>query len=133
MLAQPLRAQDGSTSLQGVIEDASGARIRHGRHQRLPTPRRGFRLQAVTDAQGTFNFGMLPPGRYDVSASAPGMATKTSRAVELLVGGVSVVHLRLAPAALTQSITVQRTSPDCDRHAKRRNFQCSDAIRPSTD
>ena len=34
------------------------------------------------------------------------MATKTSRGVELLVGGVSVVHLRLAPAALTQNVTV---------------------------
>ncbi len=49
---------------------------------------------------------MLPPGRYDVTASAPGMATKTSRGVELLVGGVSAVQLRLAPAAITQEITV---------------------------
>ena len=59
--------------------------------------------------KAAFNFGMLPPGRYDVSASAPGMATKTSHAVELLVGGVSVVHLRLAPVAPTQTITVNAT------------------------
>jgi len=105
MIAQALCAQDGSTSLQGVIEDASGARIATAAITVIDSSR-GFRLQAVTDAQGTFNFGMLPPGRYDVSASAPGMAMKTSRGVELLVGGVSVVHLRLAPAALTQNITV---------------------------
>ncbi|MGA2902352.1 MAG: TonB-dependent receptor [Candidatus Korobacteraceae bacterium] len=108
MLAPGLRAQDGSTSLQGIIEDASGARIVSAAIT-VADPSRGFRLQAVTDAQGTFNFGMLPPGRYDVTASAPGMATKTSRGVELLVGGVSVVHLRLSPAALTQTITVSAT------------------------
>ena len=101
-------AQDGSTSLQGVIEDASGARI-PAAVIIVTDPSRGFRLQAVTDGQGAFIFGMLPPGRYDVSASAPGMATKTSNGVELFVGGVSVVQLRLAPAALTQTITVRAT------------------------
>ncbi len=60
----------------------------------------------MTDGQGAFNFGMLPPGRYDVTASAPGMAMRTSRGVELLVGGVSVVQLRLFPAAPTQTVTV---------------------------
>ena len=79
-------AQDGSTSLQGVIEDASGARI-PAAVIIVSDPSRGFRLQAVTDGQGAFIFGMLPPGRYDVSASAPGMATRTSNGVELLVGG----------------------------------------------
>ncbi len=108
MMAPAARAQDGSTSLQGVIEDASGARIVSAAIS-VTDSSRGFHMQAVTDAQGMFNFGMLPPGRYDVSASAPGMATKTSRGVELLVGGVSVVHLRLAPAALTQNITVSAT------------------------
>ncbi len=100
-----LHAQDGSTSLQGVIEDASGARVGSAVIT-VSDPGRGFRLQAVADAQGAFIFGMLPPGRYDVSASAPGMATKTSRGVELLVGGVSVVQLRLAPDVPVQTVTV---------------------------
>lgn len=100
-----LNAQDGSTSLQGVIEDATGARI-VAASITISDPTRGLKLKTVTDGQGTFNFGMLPPGRYDVSASAPGMATRTSRGVELLVGGVSVVQLRLVPAAPTQTIMV---------------------------
>lgn len=101
-------AQDGSTSLQGIIEDASGARI-PAASITVTDPTRGLHLQAVTDGQGMFNFAMLPPGRYDVAASAPGMATKTSRGVELLVGGVSVVQLRLAPAAAVQTVTVTAT------------------------
>ena len=101
-------AQDGSTSLQGIIEDASGARVAAAIIT-VTDPGRGFHLQAVADAQGMFIFGMLPPGHYNVSASAPGMASKTSRGVELFVGGVAVVQLRLAPAAPVQTITVTAT------------------------
>ena len=101
----PCSAQDGSTSLQGIIEDATGARIASAEIV-IRDSSRGFRMETKTDAQGTFNFGMLPPGRYDVAASAPGMATRTSRGVELLVGGVSVVELRLPPAAAVQTVNV---------------------------
>ncbi|MGB8769034.1 MAG: TonB-dependent receptor, partial [Candidatus Korobacteraceae bacterium] len=105
-LPRPTLAQDGSTSLQGVIEDASGARIPSATIT-VVDPARGFHLQAVTDAQGQFVFGMLSPGRYDVSASAPGMTTKTTHDVELYVGGVSVVHVRLALAGVTETVTVR--------------------------
>ena len=70
-------------------------------------PAKGFRLEAVADAQGQFNFGMLSPGRYDVSASAPGMITKTTHGVELYVGGVSVVQVRLPLAGITETVTVR--------------------------
>jgi hypothetical protein len=99
-------AQDGSASLQGVVEDITGARIA-GARITVVDPARGFRLEAVTDGQGQFIFGMLSPGRYDVSASAPGMATKTSHGVELYVGGVSVVQVRLALAGVTETVTVR--------------------------
>lgn len=111
LLACPcdLWSQDGSTSLQGIIEDSSGARIAAA-SVTVSDPSRGLRLHAVTDGQGGFNFAMLPPGRYDVTASSPGMAARTSRGVELLVGGVSVVQLRLAPAIPIQTITVSATA-----------------------
>ncbi len=101
-----LIAQDGSTSLQGLVEDASGARIASAEIT-ITDPSRGFKLKAVTDAQGSFNFNFLAPGRYDVAASSPGMAVKTSHAVDLFVGGVSVVQLRLVPAALVETVTVK--------------------------
>src|SRR5664279_201711 len=106
-LAVPYRviAQDGSASLQGVVEDISGARIPGARITVLD-PARGFRSEAVSDAQGQFIFGMLSPGRYDVSASAPGMTTKTGHSVELYVGGVAVLQVRLALAGATDTVTV---------------------------
>ena len=105
-LSHPTLAQDGSTSLQGVVEDISGARIAAAVIT-VVDPAKGFRLQAVADAQGQFIFGMLSPGRYDVSAAAPGMITKTTHGVELYVGGVSVVQVRLALSGLTQTVTVR--------------------------
>src|ERR1022692_3314323 len=107
-LAVPYRviAQDGSASLQGVVEDISGARI-PGASVTVLDPARGFRSEAVSDAQGQFIFGMLSPGRYDVSASAPGMTTKTGHSVELYVGGVAVVQVRLALAGATETVTVR--------------------------
>ena len=104
-----LGAQDGSATLQGIIEDATGARIASAAIT-ISDPSRGIHLKTVTDAQGLFHFAILPPGRYDVTASAPGMATRTSRGIELLVGGVSVVQLRLAPAGPTQTINVSATA-----------------------
>ena len=96
-----LSAQDGSTTLQGIIEDSTGARIPSAAIT-VTDPSRGIHLKTVTDAQGMFHFAILPPGRYDVTASAQGMATRTSRGIELLVGGVSVVQLRLSPAGPTR-------------------------------
>ena len=106
MLQHPALAQDGSTSLQGVVEDISGARIAAAVIT-VVDPAKGFRLESVADAQGQFNFGMLSPGRYDVSASAPGMITKTTHGVELYVGGVSVVQVRLPLAGVTETVTVR--------------------------
>lgn len=114
--AGALRSQDGSTSLQGIIEDSSGARILAASIT-VSDASRGLQLKTVTDAQGAFNFAMLPPGRYDVTASSPGMATRTSRGVELLVGGVSVVQLRLSPAAPSQTITVSATTAPVETQA----------------
>ena len=102
------------------------ARALRPRDHHVTDPAAASICRPSTDAQGTFIFGMLPPGHYDVSASAPGMASKTSRGVELFVGGVSVVHLRLAPAAPTQTITVTRhTGHGGD--AEQRRLECGDA------
>ena len=109
-LPNALLAQDGSSSLQGLVEDATGARVAAAQVT-VVDPAKGLRLEAMSDAQGQFNFSMLPPGRYDVSASAPGMTTTTTQGVELYVGGVANVRLHLALAGHIETITVHET-PD---------------------
>ncbi len=97
-------AQDGSSALNGVVEDITGARVASAAVT-VANPENGFHREAVADAAGNFSFGMLLPGRYVVSAWAEGMATKTA-SVELYVGGVEQVQLRLVPAGRTEIVTV---------------------------
>src|SRR5271166_3233828 len=97
-------AQDGSSALNGVVEDLTGARVASAAVA-VANPENGFHREAVADAAGNFSFGMLLPGRYVVSAWAKGMATQTA-SVELYVGGVEQVQLRLAPAGRTEIVTV---------------------------
>ena len=99
-----LPAQDGSTTLDGVVEDATGARIASA-VVTVANPENGMHRELAADATGNFSFGMLLPGRYVVSAWAKGMATQTA-SVELFVGGVKQVQLRLTPIGKTETITV---------------------------
>jgi len=98
-------AQDGNTSLQGIVEDLSGARIA-GASVALLNPDNGFHNAAVTDGEGRFVFGMLAPGRYTATATAPGMAVATQAGLELHVGGSMQVQFRLRLAGHAESITV---------------------------
>jgi hypothetical protein len=105
VLLLPARAQDGNTSLQGTVEDLSGARIARA-EVTLVNPDNGFHSAVVTDGEGRFNFAMLAPGSYTVAASATGMAIATQSGLELHVGGSMQVQLRLRPAGRAESITV---------------------------
>src|SRR5664279_2970113 len=49
---------------------------------------------------------MLAPGRYTVTASAPGMAAASQSGLELHVGGSMQLQLRLRPAGRAEHITV---------------------------
>jgi outer membrane receptor protein involved in Fe transport len=100
-----VQGQDGNTSLQGIVEDLSGARIA-GASVALLNPDNGFHSAAVTDGEGRFVFGMLAPGRYTATASAAGMALATQSGLELHVGGSMQVQFRLRPAGRAESITV---------------------------
>src|SRR5271166_5997886 len=98
-------AQDGSSALNGVVEDITGARVASAAVA-VANPENGFHREAVADAAGHFNFGMLLPGRYIVSAWTSGMAMPAGIPVELYVGGVEQVQLRLAPVGRTETVAV---------------------------
>src|SRR3974390_2033312 len=70
----PAHCQDGSTALEGLVEDLSGARIA-GAAVTILNPDNGFQSNGKTDGEGRFRFAMLAPGRYSVTALAAGMAT----------------------------------------------------------
>ncbi len=98
-------AQDGSSALNGIVEDITGARVPAAAVV-VANPENGFHRESVADGTGNFSFGMLLPGRYIVSAWAKGMATSAGTPVELYVGGVENLQLRLAPIGRTETVAV---------------------------
>jgi hypothetical protein len=108
-----LKGQDGSTALQGFVEDVSGARVAAARVV-VSNPDNGFRREVVSDATGNFDFGMLTPGHYVVSATASGMTSGANAGLQLYVGGVFQVQLRMIPATATESVTVNAQAEPLD-------------------
>jgi hypothetical protein len=98
-------AQDGSTNLQGSVEDSSGARLPAARVT-VTNPETGFQRAVFTDQEGHFSFGMLAPGRYDVSAAAFDMQARTQPGLELHVGASTDVQFQLVPAARIETVNV---------------------------
>ena len=105
VLLLPARGQDGNTSLEGMVEDLSGARIPRA-EVTLLNPDNGFHSVTATDREGRFSFAMLAPGRYTVITSAPGMAITSQAGLELHVGGSMQLQFRLRPAGRAENVTV---------------------------
>jgi len=61
VLPLPARGQVGSTPLEGIVDDLSGARIARASVSLL-NPDNGFHAEAVTDGEGRFSFPIIAPG-----------------------------------------------------------------------
>ena len=73
----------------------------------------GNKFLAVTDARGMFRLPVRTGG-FRVTAELTGFAP-TTKSVELLVGQAAAVDLKLAPAAMQDSVTVTADAPFLDR------------------
>jgi len=107
-------AQDASTgALRGVVLDGMGNAIVDAPVV-LINSATGYRYAATSDLQGSFVFDLLPPGGYSARATAIGMSSQTTSALEVAVGGVTEVQFRLAVAATSENVTVSGAPPLVD-------------------
>jgi hypothetical protein len=89
-------AQTVSTAqLSGSVHDPTGAVV-PGASVAISDPSKGFNRSATSDGQGNYQFLLLPPGTYTVSATSPGFAKLTSGNVVLTVGEQAQLQLTLA-------------------------------------
>jgi hypothetical protein len=106
-------SQDGTTSLEVLIEDLSGARVADARVG-LFNSENGFRASLKSDASGRVHFAMLAPGLYVVAISASGMTEAMQSGLQLHVGGSMQLEFRLRPAGPSENITVVASAPIVD-------------------
>src|SRR5260370_6089276 len=99
-------AQTVGASLQGVISDQSSGVLPNAAVLILNLGT-GARHTLVTDENGLWRAPALPPGEYEIRASAPGFQTIIRQNVRLQVGQSAVVDLRMEVGAVTSEIKVQ--------------------------
>ena len=103
-------AQTVGASLQGVISDQSSAVVPSASVQivNLDT---GARHALITDENGRWRAPALPPGEYEIRATAAGFQTIVRQSVHLEVGQDTVIDLRMEVGAVTSEIKVQGEAP----------------------
>jgi hypothetical protein len=111
----PLLA-DGSLfgTLTGRIKDETGAAL-PGATVELISADKGFRRTATTDATGSFNFALLPPGRYTVKASLASFESFESNDNVVTSEKTTVVNATLKLAATAETVTVSGDVPLVDK------------------
>jgi hypothetical protein len=97
-----------SGDIQGTITDPSGAVVPNGTVsvKNLDT---GTIQNATTNSAGSYRISLLKPGRYQVTASAPGFQN-TAVQIAVSAGTVAAGDLKLSVGSSAQTVEVSATS-----------------------
>ena len=99
-------AQTPTGSIEGIVVDTSGAII-PGVTVIVTQEATGAAREVVSDTQGMFRAPLLPVGPYTVKAALSGFRSFEQRTLRLTIGQTMALRIELAPANLTESVTVR--------------------------
>jgi hypothetical protein len=100
----------GQSSLNGSIADSSGAAVPLAA-LRLVNGETGETYQTVSNDNGNYDFPLVKPGRYSLTAELTGFKTSQEKDIILETGVPTRVDLKLEVGAITDKITVESTAP----------------------
>ncbi|HKO58307.1 MAG TPA: TonB-dependent receptor [Thermoanaerobaculia bacterium] len=103
-------AQSSSGSLTGHVTDETGAAL-PGVSVTATNDATGFNRTVVTESDGTYRFGSLPPGTYTVVTDLSGFASVTTKNVQVNVATERTLNTQLRQAAVKEQITVTAEAP----------------------
>src|SRR5262252_750677 len=104
-LAVPLAAQTDTSSLEWRVTDPQGTVVSGARIQ-LTNQATGAIRKIESGASGSYLFTLLPPGRYDVEAMAPGFRTFADTGVPVAVASPARLDIHLEVGAVSERVEV---------------------------
>jgi len=100
-----LFAQVDTGTITGTITDASGAAVPNVKVTIIQAGT-NFESRAVTNAEGLFRVQSLQPGSYNVTLEAAGFKRYIQQGLDLRVGDVLPVNVKLEVGQVTESVQV---------------------------
>src|SRR6202158_3513219 len=105
----PLYAQVAGASLNGTITDAQGGAVANAKIS-AKNAATGITSETTTNSPGNYNLVNLKPAEYEVSISATGFSTSTTK-VTLTVGAQQELSLALKVGATSTLVEVTGAAP----------------------
>jgi Carboxypeptidase regulatory-like domain/TonB dependent receptor/TonB-dependent Receptor Plug Domain len=101
-------AQETTAGILGSVKDASGGSVAKANVE-VSSPNMIGTRKVQTDDAGNYRIGALPPGTYTLSVSAPGFRTFKQPNIELAVGRLPTIDIKLEVGAVTETVEVTST------------------------
>src|SRR5688572_7489105 len=100
----PAFSQEQRGSIEGRVHDPAGAGIAGARIAAMGDT--GFHASVLSDDAGRYRFQSLPPGQYELDASASGRSRSIAEDVVLALGQILELHFTLPVAGAAESVAV---------------------------
>ncbi len=104
------QSQIGTTAVNGVVTDATGAAVANATIT-LVSEEQGYSRKAVTNTAGAYEFPDLHPGTYKITADAAGFKTQVVNGLVLYVGLPVAQNFTFQVGATTEEINVTAAAP----------------------
>jgi hypothetical protein len=112
-LIAPAMAQETTAGIQGVVRDASGGTVT-GATVEVTSPNLIGNRRVQTDEGGNYRIAALPPGTYTMTVTAKGFRTSRQGNLDLSVGRMPNLDVRLEVGAVAETVEVSGEAPLVD-------------------
>src|SRR6266850_4908305 len=106
----PASAQVSNAVVTGIVADAQGG-ILPGVTITVTNAESGVVRTIVTEENGRYRLGGIPPGRYNLKAELPGFATQDVKDITLTIGLEYPKDFTMGIQGLQESITITGETP----------------------
>src|SRR4051794_7983022 len=113
-LSPNAHAQETTAGLQGTVRDSSGGAIAGAAVELTGSALIGGARKVTTDSAGTYRFASLAPGDYTVIVSAKGFRTFRQVGIDLSVGRLPTLDIKLEVGAVTETVEVSSNAAMVD-------------------